>query len=676
MEKSIKEFHNYIQTMKNELETQISPPKAAELSHIIGLQWLILWRLHTWGYFDHIHPNFHLQLEKCMASSQSFFVWTIQFFESYRKFTGPNDSPKSKILQDHAEHWQIIPLTQLKSINLSNECFVSFISYLNSLEWDNWPLLDFNFFIGNVYESCLVQDDRKTHGVYYTPQEVCVWMVKQAITQYLELSKQKRAEIQSKTLKKIRIMDPAVGSGHFIECCMVGLLEFWHQIDPSANVTMLLQEIILLKNISGYDLNPIALSITKVRLILHLFESFRQFPNTILNKITLQIACQNSLLQVYSPQDIIIGNPPFGGTLSQEEVKALVFDELSKKNLAKAFVLKSLTWLDTDGLLCFILPKAITYTKDWQAIRTHLLPALVGLYDMKQAFEGVLLEQVIIFLQPSGYNTKYTANSLGSSHIAIEIQKRIIQDTWYCDLTPEELSLLTTLFTRPNITSFSQLIKTFRGLPLQSHSNQISPEKIQKNPEFIGGGKDLTRYALRPLKQTLFFDHIPNVYLKNLPKYQVSKLIFQNIVAYISKPVSHIRVMGTFDSTGILIYDTVNVVQITKRYDSETDPFVVLGLMNSLLFSFLMHRLAFNKAVRTMHLDNYALNKVFFFPGPFLSSSKIHNLVSDLLSVGWSVQKYLLIEQEILAGYGLSIKQMPADYYALWQFVEKGDKKE
>jgi hypothetical protein len=457
---------------------------------------------------------------------------------------------------------------------------------------------------------------------------------------------------------------------------VVGLLECWHQIDPIQNVPMLLQELILPKNISGYDLNPIALTITKVRLILHLLDAYRHFPNIPLKKITFQISCQNSLLQEYSPQDIIIGNPPFGGTLSREEIQKIPFDELSKKNLAKAFVLKGRSWLDTDGLLCFILPKAITYTRDWQAIRTHLLPALVGLYDMKQAFEGVLLEQVIIFLQPSEHSTKYIANSLQSSQKAIEIEKRFIQDTWYCDLTPEELSLLTTLFARPKITPISELIKTFRGLPLQSHSNQISPEKIQKNPEFIGGGKDLTRYALRPLKQTIFFNHIPVLYLKNLPKYQVPKLIFQNIVAYISKPVSHIRVMGTFDATGILIYDTVNVVQITKRFESEADPLVVLALMNSLLFSFLMHRLAFNKALRTMHLDNYALDKVVFFPGSFLNSVKIHKLVTDLLSKGWNVQKYLLIEQEILTGYELVFDQMPADYHALWEFVEIGNKKE
>ena len=65
--------------------------------------------------------------------------------------------------------------------------------------------------------------------------------------------------------------------------------------------------------------------------------------------------------------------------------------------------------------------------------------------------------------------------------------------------------------------------------------------------------------------------------------------------------------MGALDFQGIIPLDTVNIL---KPLDPQVDPLFILGLMNSVIFNWLLHRLAFNRAVRTMHLDNYALSKV------------------------------------------------------------------
>jgi len=66
MEKLIKEFQISIRPINSELKTQLShshsDSRINELSHILGIQWLILWRLQRWGYFDSICPDFSAQL--------------------------------------------------------------------------------------------------------------------------------------------------------------------------------------------------------------------------------------------------------------------------------------------------------------------------------------------------------------------------------------------------------------------------------------------------------------------------------------------------------------------------------------------------------------------------------------------------------------------------------------
>ncbi len=92
--------------------------------------------------------------------------------------------------------------------------------------------------------------------------------------------------------------------------------------------------------------------------------------------------------------------------------------------------------------------------------------------------------------------------------------------------------------------------------------------------------------------------------------------------------------------------------------------------MNSVIFNWLLHRLAFNRAVRTMHLDNYALSKV---PWPVAFSeyqATVITQVQDLIDNGMTQDRYLALENTILLCYGLNISNMTNDYLAIIHAIQ------
>ena len=149
---------------------------------------------------------------------------------------------------------------------------------------------------------------------------------------------------------------------------------------------------------------------------------------------------------------VIIGNPPFGGNANLEAMQWLPDVALSKMNLAKLFLFRSLDLAIPGGIICFLMPKAITYTSDWKSIRNATSPFIWCLIDIKQAFEGVLLEQVIVTLKNQVPNEMCRISGSLSMTKAIWVKKSMFQDTWNCDLSKQDIILLQSILIENKIT--------------------------------------------------------------------------------------------------------------------------------------------------------------------------------------------------------------------------------
>lgn len=160
---------------------------------------------------------------------------------------------------------------------------------------------------------------RKAGGVYYTPTYIVDYIVKNTVGKLLEGKTPKTAE-------KLRILDPACGSGSFLIGAYQYLLD-WHrdkyvEDDPEKyakgknpalyqkirnewRLTTAERKRILLNNIYGVDIDAQAVEVTKLSLLLKVLEgesdqtiksSFKLFHERALPDLGNNIKCGNSLI--------------------------------------------------------------------------------------------------------------------------------------------------------------------------------------------------------------------------------------------------------------------------------------------------------------------------------------------------------------------------------------------
>ncbi len=216
---------------------------------------------------------------------------------------------------------------------------------------------------------------KKAGGVYYTPTYVVEHIVQQTLAPLLDRKTPKEAA-------KLKIVDPACGSGSFLIGAYQYLLDWhrrWYEEDgPEKHrkelyrgsggtwrLTASTRRKILLNNIHGVDIDPQAVEVTKLSLLLKVLEGeteqsvtaqIRMFHERALPDLGRNIKCGNSLIEpnflraaqlkmlgqeetnrinVFDWKaeflgimkaggfDAVIGNPPWGASLSQEELDYL-----------------------------------------------------------------------------------------------------------------------------------------------------------------------------------------------------------------------------------------------------------------------------------------------------------------------------------------------------------------
>lgn len=254
--------------------------------------------------------------------------------------------------------------------------------------------------LGNIYEQYLgytirltpqqvkyelKPDVRKAGGVYYTPEYIVDYIVKNTVGKLLK-------ESSSQKIKKLRILDPACGSGSFLIRAYEEMLNYYKEqkkrLKPQVNTgkhrlisSSLMGEVesegerqkeldlkhedtevrltihekaeILKNHIFGVDIDEQAVEVTKLSLMLKMLEGeFGIIPGrNILPMLDKNIRCGNSLISgspielkkyfgddYYKVKpfnwneefkeimddggfDVVIGNPPYSVVFSDEERK-------------------------------------------------------------------------------------------------------------------------------------------------------------------------------------------------------------------------------------------------------------------------------------------------------------------------------------------------------------------
>jgi N-6 DNA Methylase/TaqI-like C-terminal specificity domain len=339
---------------------------------------------------------------------------------------------------------------------------------------------------------------RKAGGVYYTPKYIVDYIVEHTVGRLLRYKNPQSAA-------KLKILDPACGSGSFLLGAYSYLLD-WHlkwylQHDPQKQkavfqadrglwrLTSDEKKRILRNNIFGVDIDPQAVEVTKLSLLLKVLEG--ETGSSLAQQLTFlhqralpdlsnNIKCGNSLIssdfnsgQQQLPGineqlrvnafdwassggfdeimgaggfDAVIGNPPYVLIAEDDDKKYLQRHykraAVGKPDLYRYFVEKSHELVKNGGWFGFIIPNTILTIPAGRELRMELLTTwglsqIVNFWG--QVFKRVSVNSVIIITQKGSTgpvkivedeDLTPTSTTLG---LAVSSMRQVDKDEWLHD---------------------------------------------------------------------------------------------------------------------------------------------------------------------------------------------------------------------------------------------------
>lgn len=229
---------------------------------------------------------------------------------------------------------------------------------------------------------------RKEQGIYYTPKFIVEYIVKNTLGEKLKETK------SINDLKKIKVLDPACGSGSFLTKAMEAINDKYKYFDRPGNQNTKTQ--ILMENIYGVDLDSQAVELAKLNLLIDALDRKEKLPDLEHIKIgNSLISGDEKKLQKYFGKnwrdkkpfnwkeqfpevfaqggfDVIIGNPPWGANIDDDlQFFAEKYPKSTKekKDIYKIFIEKSIGLLNPCGILGFIVPNSFLYQPSYEDVK-------------------------------------------------------------------------------------------------------------------------------------------------------------------------------------------------------------------------------------------------------------------------------------------------------------------
>lgn len=220
---------------------------------------------------------------------------------------------------------------------------------------------------------------RKEQGIYYTPSYIVDYIVKKTVGEYLKTH-------TPDEVRKVRILDPACGSGSFLLRAYQELENYWAEkegietarLDIDGKDPFYSRKVEILKNnIFGVDLDSKAVEIAQLNLLLKISETKQRLPILRTN-----IKVGNSLIDDHLVTDkafrweeefpdvvknggfdIILGNPPYVRSIllkqdppTWEYYKSHYETAFKEFDIYLCFLEKGHSLLANDGRLGYIMP--------------------------------------------------------------------------------------------------------------------------------------------------------------------------------------------------------------------------------------------------------------------------------------------------------------------------------
>ncbi|OWP54098.1 MAG: hypothetical protein B2I18_01980 [Cuniculiplasma sp. C_DKE] len=549
---------------------------------------------------------------------------------------------------------------------IENEALQEVIEGLNQSK-DKSYRYDFSIIesdvLGNIYEQYLgnilkstpkrakleeSKIHRKEQGIYYTPSYIVDYIVKNTVGKYIKTH-------TPEEIRKVRILDPACGSGSFLIRAYRELENYWNQqygnqetlkFDEGESFYSMKVEI-LKNNIFGVDLDPKAVEIAQLNLLLQISETKQRLPllqnnikvgNSLINDTSVSdkaFKWEEEFPEIMKEGgfDIVVGNPPYYNISSNGILKnTKEFSEVANGvvNSASLFMKKGKSLLKNSGFLGFIIPKSFLIVDSWKVIRDNMLETkFIAIKDVSMAFEDVGLEQIVIINQNiKESNPKVVIESVDRPSFLIPQSFFKDRHLILTSLNPKLLDIVNRI--EQETIRLSEISEMPRGVTVRSDefASTMTKDTVQ-----VLGGTNIERFLIKNGNKRKPNRYLPKDDERLLSKISIfipNRIIYQNIASSVPK------IVATIDKVGYPTDDTLNNLLIKdNRFSNE----YILGILNSNLMTFYLRYVIINNSILTVHLDKPYLGLIPIKIASKENQKEIEDLVDTIIQIHSNIAK-------------------------------------
>jgi len=533
---------------------------------------------------------------------------------------------------------------------------------------------------------------KKAGGVYYTPSYIVDYIVQQTVGQLIEGKTPRQ-------ISKLRILDPACGSGSFLLGAYQYLLDYGVDIDRQAvEVTKLS---LLLKVLEGENQETLGQQLALWR--------ERALPNLGNN-----IKCGNSLIgpdyfeaqllpdeeemrrvnvfdwEAEFPEivaaggfDCVIGNPPWislTGKFGAKIYPKSDIDYLIRKfagntympNMYEYFVAQGINLLATDGYFGYIVPDRLGFNSQFVGLRRRILDQtqIISLV-YRTPFPGITADTLMFVLHRSTSINSSSPVEIGEyGHELLQIPQLEFEQDPTCLFQYYDsvgaMHLVRRLDRSPNLIPLSSICDSTSGFggksKLITHT-KMSPTQIETMK-----GNSIDRYTF---KKSYWFDFKKeNITGRTTDKTKLGarpKILLRK---------TGDRILATFDDSGIFPEQSLYFLFNNR---SALDFKYLLGILNSALVTFYYrNRLITNRRsiaqLKKVHLDAIPIRTINFDdPADVARHDKMVALVERMLALHRKLAAVTLLSDKQLYQRQIEATDRQIDrlVYELYGLTEK-----
>jgi len=479
--------------------------------------------------------------------------------------------------------------------------------------------LALGFSADSQYEVTAKKQHRKEQGIYYTPNFVTDYIVKETVGRYLK-------EHTFNENRGIKILDPACSSGSFLIRAFDELLDYHAKESGTspAELSQFERLRILTANIHGVDLDRQAVEIARLNMLLRslakrellpgLKDNIKQgnslisgtdeelkgyFGDTWKEKRPFNWDSEFQDVMAHGGFDVIIGNPPYiqlsTDEKSQSGLKHFLLDtyksSMGRLNTFGFFIKRGIDLLKDDGYLGFIVPNTILTQDYYEELRKSILTTCsieaVATFDTLP-FTDAVVENVILILRRGKPEANRTRNKVSiykmNGEPFFEYEKSIPEELfsqarrYSFNIRTDESSSLLQRKIEGRTLPLSEFVNINQAVALKhERAKWVSDSRVDESYKpLLVGGYNINRYSTEWDKQYLHYDkkgiHSGGDEEKFLAK---EKIFFRRVARHL---------IGTLDTDQF--YGLHTLVVMTPRKDNPFDIRFLLALFNSKLLDF------------------------------------------------------------------------------------------